>query len=107
MAWTYLFIAGLSEIVWALSMKQSQGFSKFWPSVFTVLFMGVSFYFLTLSTKTLPISIAYTVWVGVGAIGALLGGMFWLKESLSLLQIFFACLIITGVVGIKLVHISK
>lgn len=107
MAWFYLLVAGISEVVWALSMKQTDGFSKLIPSLFTLFFMVISLYLLTLSTKTLPISIAYTIWVGIGAVGALLGGLFLLKESISLLQIFFACLIIVGVVGVKLVHIAK
>jgi quaternary ammonium compound-resistance protein SugE len=107
MSWIYLVIAGLCEIVWALSMKYTDGFTKLAPSLFTVCFMAVSLYLLTLSIRDIPISIAYTVWTGIGAIGAVIGGLFILRENISLLQLFFITLIIIGVIGVKLVHLNK
>jgi quaternary ammonium compound-resistance protein SugE len=107
MSWIYLVIAGLCEIVWALSMKYTDGFTKLAPSLFTVCFMTVSLYLLTLSIRDIPISIAYTVWTGIGAIGAVIGGLFILRENISLLQLFFITLIIIGVIGVKLVHLNK
>jgi quaternary ammonium compound-resistance protein SugE len=69
--------------------------------------MTVSLYLLTLSIRDIPISIAYTVWTGIGAIGAVIGGLFILRENISLLQLFFITLIIIGVIGVKLVHLNK
>jgi quaternary ammonium compound-resistance protein SugE len=105
MAWAYLLIAGLCEVIWALSMKFTDGFTKLYPSIFTIIFMAISLYLLTLSTRYIPISIAYTVWVGIGAVGAALGSLLILKESISILQVLFIILIIIGVIGVKLAHI--
>lgn len=107
MAWVYLAIAGICEVVWALSMKHTDGFTKLLPSIFTIFFMAISLYLLTLSTRHIPISIAYTVWSGIGAAGAVIGGVFILKENISLWQLFFICMIIIGVAGVKLVHLNK
>jgi quaternary ammonium compound-resistance protein SugE len=76
MNWLYLIIAGFFEVVWATGLKYSEGFTKLWPSVITVSGMIVSFYFLSLATKTLPLGTAYAVWTGIGALGAVLVGIF-------------------------------
>ncbi len=75
MAWLYLIIAGIFEVVWAMGLKYSQGFAKLFPSFVTLGAMDVSFYLLALATKSLPIGTAYAIWTGIGAIGAVLLGM--------------------------------
>ena len=102
MAWLYLFIAGIFEIVWAIGLKYSEGFSKFWPSAITVIGMAISIYFLALALKTLPIGVAYAIWTGIGAIGTVILGMILFDESKDVLKIFFILLIVTGIVGLKI-----
>lgn len=102
MAWVYLFAAGLLEIVWAYFMKQSMGFTRLWPSVATLAFMGVSFALLSLAMKSLPMGVAYTVWTGIGAVGALLVGWMVLGERLGPLQVVAALLIVSGLVLMRL-----
>jgi len=102
MAWTYLFIAGLLEIVWAVGLKQSEGFTKFWPSLGTVLAMIASFFFLSISLKTLPIGTAYAVWTGIGAVGTAAIGLIFFGESRETLRILCILLIVAGILGLKL-----
>lgn len=102
MAWTYLLIAGLLEIVWAYFMKQSDGFTRLWPSVATLAFMGVSFGLLALAMKSLPMGTAYMVWTGIGAVGAFVVGVVFLQEHVSLLRVLAALLIIAGIVLMRL-----
>ena len=102
MAWTYLLIAGLLEIVWAYFMKQSDGFTRLWPSVATLAFMAASFGLLALAMKSLPLSSAYMVWTGIGAVGAFVVGVVVLQEHLSLLRVLAALLIISGIVLMRL-----
>lgn len=97
MAWTYLLIAGLLEIVWAYFMKQSDGFTRLWPSVATLAFMGVSFGLLALAMKSLPMGTAYMVWTGIGAVGAFVVGVVFLQEHVSPLRVVAALLIIAGI----------
>ncbi len=102
LSWIYLILAGLCEIVWALALKYSHGFSKPVSSIVTLVFMLVSIYLLALAAKQIPISIAYTVWVGIGALGAFLGGIFLLSEKVSFVQVCFFLLIVIGLIGLKL-----
>ena len=102
MAWTYLLIAGLLEIVWAYFMKQSDGFTRLWPSVATLAFMGVSFGLLALAMKSLPMGTSYMVWTGIGAVGAFVVGVVFLQEHVSLLRVIAALLIIAGIVLMRL-----
>ena len=102
MAWVILVIAGLFEVVWASAMKQSHGFSRLWPSVVTVAAMLVSFALLSWSMRTLPLGTAYTVWTGVGAVGAFLVGALVLGEALTATRILAALLIVSGLVLMKL-----
>ncbi|HYD26575.1 multidrug efflux SMR transporter [Brevundimonas sp.] len=102
MAWTYLIIAGLLEIVWAYFMKQSAGFTRLWPSVATLAFMGVSFGLLSLAMKSLPMGTAYVVWTGIGAVGAFIVGVVFLQEHLSPLRVLAAVLVLTGLVLFRL-----
>jgi len=102
MAWIYLLIAGLLEIVWAYYMKQSQGFTRLWPSVATLGFMAVSFALLSLAMKNLPMGTAYVVWTGIGAVGAFIVGVVLLGEHLSVMRIVAALLVLAGLVMFRL-----
>ncbi|MCF6305611.1 MAG: quaternary ammonium compound efflux SMR transporter SugE [Rhodobacteraceae bacterium] len=101
MAWIYLMIAATFEMGWAIGLKYTEGFSKLWPSVLTVAAMIVSFQFLALAMKTLPIGTAYAVWTGTGAVGVAILGMFLFGESREMARIFSIVLIVAGVVGLK------
>lgn len=107
MAWIYLAVAGVCEIIWALSMKYTDGFAKFIPSLFTICFMAISLYLLTLSIRHIPISIAYPVWTGIGAVGSVIGWALLMKENINIWQLFFIAMIMVGVIGVKLVHLNK
>jgi len=102
MAWIYLLIAGLLEIVWAYYMKQSQGFTRLWPSVATLGFMAVSFALLSLAMKNLPMGTAYVVCTGIGAVGAFIVGVVLLGEHLSVMRIVAALLVLAGLVMFRL-----
>lgn len=101
-AWMSLLIAGIFEVVWALAMKQSNGFTKLWPSVITFISMWISFAFLSYALKSLPLGVGYAVWVGIGTVGICLFSFVWLKEPLSLVQLGCIGLILAGVIGLKL-----
>jgi quaternary ammonium compound-resistance protein SugE len=102
MAWVYLFIAGLLEVVWAYSMKQSEGFTKLLPSLVTLAAMVVSFWLLSVSMRTLPLGTAYTVWTGIGAVGAFAVGIVFLAEPVNAMRIGAAVLVISGLILMKL-----
>ena len=102
MAWIQLFVAGLLEVGWAVGMKYTQGFTRLWPSVFTVIGMAASMYLLTVASRELPLGTAYTVWVGIGAAGASILGIYLFNEPSNFLRLFFLGLIIAGVVGLKI-----
>lgn len=101
MAWIYLMIAGVFEVVWAIALKYTHGFTRLMPSIVTVIGMIFSFYFLSIATKTLPIGTAYAIWTGIGATGAVIIGMMFLNEPVSALRVLFLVLIVTGMVGLK------
>ncbi|MDP1028122.1 multidrug efflux SMR transporter [Sphingomonas sp. KR1UV-12] len=102
MPWLILLVAGLFEVVWAYAMKQSAGFTRLWPSVLTIAAMLVSFGLLSVSMRSLPLGTAYTVWTGIGAVGAFLVGAAVLGEALTPLRILAALLIVGGLVLMKL-----
>lgn len=102
MSWLYLFIAGLLEVFWALSMKLSHGFSKLNYALITVILMIASFSLLSIAMKHIPLGTAYVIWTGIGAIGAFLMGVFFFGESLSLLRSLAAVLIISGLILMKI-----
>ncbi len=102
MAWMSLFFAGLLEIVWAVSMKQSEGFSKLTPTLITVVGMIASFWLLAVAMRTLPLGTAYTIWTGIGAVGAFVVGIVFLGEQVSAMRIAAAVLIVSGLVLMKL-----
>ncbi|RZL44301.1 MAG: quaternary ammonium compound efflux SMR transporter SugE [Pedobacter sp.] len=101
MAWIALFIAGLFEIAWAIGLKYSQGFTKLYPSIFTIVCMLISFGLLSYAMKTLPVGTAYAVWTGIGAAGTVILGMFLFGESREIMRLFFLSLILIGIVGLK------
>ncbi len=101
MAWVYLIAAGVLEVVWAYFMKQSQGFTRLVPSVLTVGTMMVSFGMLSIAMRTLPLGTAYTIWTGIGAVGAFAVGIVALGESVNPLRLLAALLIVAGMVLLK------
>ncbi|MCZ4351798.1 multidrug efflux SMR transporter [Roseovarius aestuarii] len=101
MAWIYLVLAGFLEIVWAFFMKKSVGFTVLVPSTITIITMITSFALLSLAMRTLPLSIAYTVWTGIGAVGAFAVGTVILKEAVTPMRLLAALLILVGIVLMK------
>ncbi|HYM37450.1 MAG TPA: quaternary ammonium compound efflux SMR transporter SugE [Nitrospiraceae bacterium] len=103
MEWTYLLIAGLFEVVWAVGLKYTEGWTRLWPGVGTLAAMILSFRFLSLALKGLPIGTAYAVWTGIGAVGTALIGVLALGESRDAARLACIFLIVAGIVGLKLV----
>jgi quaternary ammonium compound-resistance protein SugE len=103
MAWVYLTVAGLFEIGWAIGLKYSDGFSKPIPSSLTIMAMVLSVWMLALAMKTIPVGTAYAVWTGIGAVGVAVLGMVLFGESREILRMVCLFLIITGIIGLKLV----
>lgn len=101
MAWVFLVLAGLLEVVWAFYMKQSAGFTRVTPSVITVVTMVGSFLLLSWSMRTLPLGTAYTVWTGIGAVGAFVVGVWVLNEQANGVRVLAALLIVSGLVLMK------
>ena len=102
MAWIYLTIAGIFEVVWAFAMKQSDGFTRPGSTAITIVAMIVSFALLALAMRSLPLGTAYTIWTGIGAVGAFLVGVFILGEQTNALRIAAALLIVSGLILMKL-----
>ena len=102
MAWTYLLIAGALEIGWAIGLKYTEGFTRLWPSIATILTMIASFYFLALAVRSLPIGTSYAIWTGIGAVGTSILGMVLFGEGTSAARIACLALVIAGIVGLKL-----
>lgn len=103
MSWVLLFFAGLSEIGWAIGLKYTDGFSKPLPTLLTVLSMIVSLGLLGLALKTLPVGTAYAVWTGIGTVGTALLGIYLLGEPATAVRLACIALIVSGIVGLKLV----
>ena len=103
MAWVWLVLAGLLEIVWAIGLKYTDGFTRLVPSAVTVAAMIASVYFLAIAVRTIPIGTGYAVWTGIGAVGVAILGMILLGEPKTLLRIGSILLIVAGIAGLKLV----
>src|SRR5262245_2370203 len=103
MAWIYLLIAGLFEVAWAIGLKYTEAFTRLIPSLWTVASMVVSFVFLSLALKTLPVGTAYAVWTGIGAVGTVALGIYLFDEPATALRLTCIGLILSGIVGLKLV----
>jgi len=104
MNWVILIIAGFFEIAWAIGLKYTDGFTKLWPTVGTMVAMVTSFILLGLAMKTLPVGTAYAVWVGIGAVGTAVLGIMLFNESTEALKLVSLGLICAGIVGLKLAH---
>ena len=100
--WLYLLGAVIAEVVWAISLKESQNFTKLWPSVISVASLAGDFFFLAYTFKFLPISVVYPIWVGLGALGVCLYGTIVYGESISALKVVCVVLILVGVAGLKI-----
>lgn len=105
-AWIYLIIAGLFEAVWAIGLKYAEGFTKLWPSVITIVAMAISFYFLALAIKTLPVGTAYAIWTGIGAFTTAILGVVLFSEPIHFSRIFFLLLLLVSIIGLKFTAVS-
>ena len=103
MAWTILVIAGVFEVGWAIGLKYADGFSRLWPSVWTVAAMVASVVLLGIAVRSLPVGTAYAVWTGIGACGTALLGMYLFGEPATVVRLACIGLILSGIVGLKLV----
>lgn len=101
MAWGYLLLAGLMEVAWAIGLKYTAGFTRLWPSIWTVSAMAASVWLLALALRTLPIGTAYAVWTGIGAVGVAVAGMLLFDESREGLRLVCIGLIVAGIAGLK------
>ncbi len=103
MAWIYLLVAGLFEVVWAIGLKYTEGWTRLWPSVGTLAAMAVSFWCLSQSLKSIPIGTGYAIWTGIGAVGAAALGIVLFGDSASWPRLLCIGLIVSGVIGLKMV----
>jgi len=101
--WLILIVAGMFEVVWAVGLKYSDGFQRFWPSVFTVAAMLLSVFLLSMALRQLPLGTAYAVWTGIGAVGTAVMGMLLFNEPYELARIFCIALIVSGIIGLRLI----
>jgi len=101
MSWILLFCAGIMEMGWAIGLKYTEGFSRFWPTVWTVSAMALSLFLLGKALKTLPVGTAYAVWTGIGAVGVAVLGIILFDESRSLVRLTSIALIIIGIAGLR------
>lgn len=106
MSWVLLFLAGTAEIVFALSLKYNQGFTRLWLSIVTMISGALSFYVLMLALKTLPVGTAYAVWTGMGAVGVAVIGILFLGESAEILRVVSIAFVVIGIIGLKLTHVD-
>ncbi len=101
MAWTYLVIAGLFEMGWAVGLKYTEGFTRLWPSVWTAASMAVSVFLLSRALRDIPLGTGYAVWTGIGAVGTAVLGMVLFDESRDVARLVCILLIVAGIVGLK------
>ena len=102
MAWIILVLAGLFEVGWAIGLKYTEGFSRLWPTIWTALAMIISLWLLGIALKTLPVGTAYSIWMGVGAVGTVILGIALLEEPANAARLISVALIIGGIIGLKL-----
>jgi quaternary ammonium compound-resistance protein SugE len=102
MPWIYLLVAGLLEVVWAVGLKYTEGFTRLWPSIITGSAMIASIVLLAMAVKTLPIGTAYAIWTGIGAVGAVILGIVLFGDSAAPLRLACVGLVVLGMVGLKL-----
>ncbi len=104
MSWIYLLCAGVFEIVWAVAMKHTDGFTQLWPSIGVIIAMSISFVLLGFALRHIPLGTAYAVWAGIGAAGAAICGVIFYGEPATLWRVLSLCAIVAGVLGLKLLH---
>lgn len=102
MKWLFLIIAGLFEVMWAIELKYSKGFTNLIPSILTIIGLIASFYFLSISIKSLPLGSAYAIWTGIGTVGTVIFSIILFKETVNIMQIFYIILIVVGIIGLKM-----
>jgi quaternary ammonium compound-resistance protein SugE len=102
MPWFILFIAGLFEVAWAVGIKYTEGWTRFWPAAFTIVAMIASFYLLSVALRHIPMGTAYAVWTGIGTIGTVVYGIIFFKEPADILRMVCILLIICGIVGLRI-----
>lgn len=102
MAWVYLCIAGLTEVAWAVGLKYTHGWTRFWPSVLTIGLIATSLGFLSLALKSLPIGTGYAVWTGIGAVGTAIIGIVFFNEPRTAMRMACIALILLGIIGLKI-----
>lgn len=101
MGWVYLMLSGLAEVIWAISMKYTEGLTRLWPTLFMLAMLGVTIIFNALAVKHLPLGTAYAVWTGIGMIGTVAFGMIWLGEPAHPARLAYMGLILVGVIGLR------
>ena len=104
MAWVMLFVAGVLEVGWAVGLKYTNGFTRFWPTVATGVALVASMMLLGLAVRTLPLGTAYAVWTGIGTVGTAVLGMILLNEPVTAMRVLCITLIVAGIVGLKVAH---
>jgi quaternary ammonium compound-resistance protein SugE len=107
MEWLFLILAGLLEIAWAVGLKYTDGFTVFLPSVITVVLMILSFIFLSLAVREIPLGTAYAVWTGIGTLGTVILGIILFDESTDALRLFFIAVILIGIIGLKVITLKS
>ena len=101
MAWLYLILAGVAEVAWAIGLKQTDGWTRLWPSIITAILMVISFVLLSLAIRALPLGTAYAVWTGIGAVGTVIAGIVFFGEPRTAIRLGCMALIIVGIIGLK------
>lgn len=102
MEWLWLLLAGIMEVGWAIGLKYTEGFSKFWPSFLTVLMMALSFFLLSLALNMISLGTAYAVWTGIGTVGVVLVGILFFNEPYNAIRLLCISLIVLGIIGLKI-----
>lgn len=106
MEWIYLVVAGIFEVGWAIGLKYSYGFTRIMPSALTIVGMLASFYFLSLSLKSLPLGNAYAIWTGIGTLGTVILGIVLFGEPFNIMRIICIIFIVAGIIGLKLISMD-
>ncbi|QDU94415.1 DMT family transporter [Lignipirellula cremea] len=102
MAWVYLVVAGIFEVIWAVGLKYTEGFTRFWPCVFTIGAYSMSVVLLSFAVKHIPLGTGYAIWTGLGVIGVAICGVLLFEESITPWRIFFLAVVLVGMIGLKL-----
>ncbi|MCM3357626.1 multidrug efflux SMR transporter [Psychrobacillus sp. FSL K6-4046] len=107
MAWILLIVAGITEIIWAIGLKEAHGFTELIPSLITIMFLVISFFLFAQAMKTIPIGTAYAIFTGIGAAGTAVVGVLWFNEQVNAGKVVFLCLLLFGIVGLKLIDTEE